>query len=177
MRFLFLIIPVVIISACTGDNVKPVVADAPAEGEIPAHESWNSKIIFSNDGVLKAILYADHLRKFDEKRVTLLDGVKIDFYDNNKKTTTLTSLRGKVDDRTMDMFAYDSVFAVNDSGTTLKTSELMWRNSDRKILTDKFVSIKSKDEIIEGYGFLSDQQMTNYVIFKITYSATLNNRE
>ncbi|WP_157867476.1 hypothetical protein [Melioribacter roseus] len=77
----------------------------------------------------------------------------------------------------MDMFAYDSVVAVNDSGTVLKTSELMWRNSDRKILTDKFVSIKSKDEIIEGYGFLSDQQMTNYVIFKITYSATLNNGE
>ncbi|WP_157867283.1 LptA/OstA family protein [Melioribacter roseus] len=95
MRLFFLIISVVIISACSGDNVKPVVSDTPAEGEIPAHESWNSKIIFSNDGVLKAILYADHLRKYDEKRVTLLDGVKIDFYDENKKRPRLLLFEAK----------------------------------------------------------------------------------
>ncbi len=177
MKHFFLIMSVLIIAACSEDNVKPLISDTPAESEIPAHESWGSKVIFSNGGVLKAILYADHLRKYDEKKITLLEGVKIDFYDENKKTTTLTSLRGKVDDRTMDMFAYDSVLAVNDSGTVLTTDELMWRNSDKKILTDKFVSIRSKDEIIEGYGFLSDQQITNYVIFKITYSATLNDGE
>ncbi|MGK9475201.1 LPS export ABC transporter periplasmic protein LptC [Melioribacter sp. OK-6-Me] len=175
MKKFFLILSVLIITTCSDENLKPVISDTPAESEIPAHESWNSRIVFSNDGILKAILYADHLRKYDEKKITLLEGVKIDFYDKNKKTTTLTSLRGKVDDRTMDMFAYDSVMAVNDSGTVLTTSELMWRNSDKKILTDKFVSIRSKDEIIEGYGFLSDQQMSNYTIFRITYSAIIKN--
>ena len=94
-----------------------------------------------------------------------------------KKSTTLTSIKGKVDDATRNMYAIDNVIAINDSGTVLKTSELMWRNSDQKIVTDKFVTIKSSKEVIEGYGLESDQQLHNYVIFNVTYSAAVSNRE
>lgn len=164
--------------ACSEEKIKPQIEKDSIQGEIPIHESWNSKIIFSREGILKAILFTNHLKKYELQKVTLLDGVKVDFYNKEqKKTTTLTSKYGKVDDRTMDMFAIDSVVAVNDSGTVLKTNELMWRNKDQKILTDKFVSIKSPKEIIEGYGFEADQQLNNYVIYNITYSAVLSNKE
>jgi LPS export ABC transporter protein LptC len=107
-----------------------------------------------------------------------LDGIKIDFYGNNKiKASELTSLNGKVDDATMNMYAFGDVVAKNDSGTVLNTSELMWRNSDQKIITDKFVSIKSSKEIIEGYGMESDQSLRNYVIFNVTYSAAVNSKD
>jgi len=36
-------------------------------------------------------------------------------------------------------------------------------------MTDKFVKIVSSKEIIEGYGFESDQNLRNYTIFNITY--------
>jgi hypothetical protein len=58
---------------------------------------------------------------------------------------------------------------VNDSGVTITTSELMWRNKDRKIVSDKFVTILSPKEKIQGYGFESDQSLRNYVIYNITY--------
>jgi hypothetical protein len=67
------------------------------------------------------------------------------------------------------MWAIDSVVAVNDSGVTLRTEELMWRNKDQKIVSDKFVTIVSRTEKIEGYGFESDQGIKNYVIHRITY--------
>jgi hypothetical protein len=51
----------------------------------------------------------------------------------------------------------------------ITTEEMMWRNLDKKIVSDKFVRIESPKEIIEGYGFESDQQLRNYVIYNITY--------
>lgn len=164
--------------SCTEEKVRPVVTSNGPNGEIPVNESWNSKIIFSDEGRIKAMLFADYLKKYELQRVTLLDGVRIDFYDKlQKKSTTLTSNKGKVDDATRNMYAIENVVAINDSGTVLKTSELMWRNSDQKIVTDKFVSIKSSKEIIEGYGLESDQQLHNYVIFNVTYSAAVSSRE
>jgi hypothetical protein len=70
------------------------------------------------------------------------------------------------------MYAIDSVVAVSDSGVVLKTQELMWRNSDKKIVSDKFVTIVSPKEKISGYGFESDQHLRNYVIKKITIITT-----
>jgi len=176
-KFMFLVAFISFVS-CSEEKVKPKIEESKIQGEIPIHESWNSKIVFSREGKLKAILYANHLKKYELQKITFLEGVRVDFYNNaQKKTTTLTSKYGKVDDSTMDMYAIDSVVAVNDSGTVLKTSQLMWRNKDQKILTDKFVSIKSKEEIIEGYGFESDQHLNNYVIYNITYSAVLTKEE
>jgi LPS export ABC transporter protein LptC len=108
---------------------------------------------------------------FDLQKITLLDGVKIHFYNKEQKNTSwLTSLHGKVNDLTKDMFAIDSVVALNDSGTVLKTSELMWRNSNQKITTDKFVTITSPKQTIQGYGLESDQHLENYKILNVTYT-------
>jgi LPS export ABC transporter protein LptC len=172
MKFSSLLLGLLLFISCTEDKIQPQLQNQIGTEEIPSHESWNSKITFTEFGKLKAILYSDHLKKYDLKRVTFLDGVKINFYSSDQNiVSTLTSKRGRVDDVTHDMYAIDSVVAVNDSGTVLTTSELKWRNNDEKIITDKFVKIVSAKEIIEGYGLESDQQLRNYVIFNVTYSA------
>ncbi len=178
MNKLLIALILFIFISCTEDKVQPEILQNSTIGEIPAHESWNSKILFTDEGFLKAVLYTDHLKKYDLQKQTFLEGVKIDFYDKNEKiASSLTSLKGRVDDITRDMYAIDSVVAVNDSGTVLKTSELKWRNKDQKIITDKFVSIKSNKEVIEGYGLESDQGLNNYVIFNVTYSAILSDNK
>ena len=83
-------------------------------------------------------------------------------------TTTLTSKNGRVDESTNNLFAKDSVVVKSDS-VTIKTDEMMWRNKDRKIVSDKFVKVISPKEVIEGYGFESDQSLKNYIIYNITY--------
>lgn len=177
MKKLLLLLLIISASSCSEEKIQPQIDRESILGEIPSHESWNSKIIFSDYGKIKAILFTEYLKKYEQQKVTFLEGVKIDFYDSDQvKASSLTSIKGKVDDATRDMYAIDSVVAVNDSGTVLKTSELMWRNKDQKIVTDKFVSIKSKEEIIEGYGLESDQRLDNYVIFRVTYSASVSNQ-
>jgi len=168
----------VLLISCSDEKIQPSIEKTIVQGEIPSNESWNSKIMFTDEGKLKAVLFTDHLKMFEMQKITLLEGVKINFYNSEQKNTSwLTSLRGKVDDVTKNMFAFDSVVAKNDSGTVLKTNELMWRQKDQKILTDKFVTITSPKEIIQGYGFESDQHLNNYVIYNVTYSSSLSNKK
>ncbi|MGE5431063.1 MAG: LPS export ABC transporter periplasmic protein LptC [Syntrophomonadaceae bacterium] len=163
-------------AGCSEDKIKPPVLAGTNQGEIPSQESWNFKMMFTDEGKLKAVLISSHARVFGERKETLLDTVKIDFYnENGQKTSTLTSLKGKVDGITNNMFAIDSVVARNDSGTTLKTQELMWRSRDRKIVSDKFVTITSPTEKIQGYGVVADQSLSNYVIYKPTFVTTPDN--
>lgn len=173
MKFLALLILLTFLIGCDDEKVKPSINTALKVEELPAQESWNSKVFFTDSGKTKAILYAGHLRMFAGARETLLDSsVKVEFFnDLEKVATTLTSKRGKVDDISRNLYAIDSVVAVNDSGVTLITQELMWRNDDRKIVSEKFVTILTSIEKIEGYGFESDQSLDNYVIYNVTYVA------
>jgi LPS export ABC transporter protein LptC len=169
---LFLLLPVLLIFiGCENKDVKPSIDTSFSGGELPAQESWNSTVFFTDSGKTKAILYSGHLQIFNLRKETLLDeGLKVEFFDSKgNKTTTLTSKRGRVDERTNDLYAIDSVVAVNDSGIVVRTDELEWRNRDKKIVSDKFVTIDSPSEHIEGYGFESDQHLRNYIIYNITY--------
>jgi len=169
LLFLFFFI---LINGCGTERVKPGINSKIEVSELPAQESHNSTIIFSDSGVTKAILWVGHLRMFVQSQETLIDSnLRLDFYNDSEiKTTTLTSKKGRVDDKTKNLYAIGDVVATNDSsGVVLKTEELMWRNDDSKIVSDKFVRIISPTEIIEGYGFESDQHLKNYSIYRVTY--------
>jgi LPS export ABC transporter protein LptC len=180
MKYFFLLLTfLLLLNSCGEEKVKPTIDKSLKVDELPAQESWNATIFFTDSGKTKAILVAGHLRVFENSQETLLDSsIKVDFYnDEEVKTTTLTAKRGRVNDATEDLYAMDSVVAVSDSGVTLKTEELMWRNKDKKITSDKFVTITSEKEIIQGYGFESDQHLRNYTIYNITYVTRRENQK
>lgn len=166
----FIIVLFLSFQFCSPNRVKPSVDTNIKTEELPSQESWNSTITFSDSGKIKAILWTGHLRKYDDKHETYMDqNVKVDFYNQDQiKTTELRSKKARVDELTNNLFAIDSVVVFNDS-VTIKTQEMMWRNKDKKIVSDKFVTVISPKEKIEGYGFESDQGLKNYVIYNIVY--------
>lgn len=164
--------------SCSDDKVKPTINFELNEDRIPVQESWNSRILFTEEDKIKAVLFADHLAKYEDEQKTYLDTVKINFYDDEGiPSTTLTSKRGLVDDISKNMFAIDSVVVVNSDGVVLRTQELTWNNFTKKITSNKFVRIESPKEIIEGYGFESDQHLNKYVIYDVTYSAEIEENQ
>ncbi|MFA8343223.1 MAG: LPS export ABC transporter periplasmic protein LptC [Rhodothermaceae bacterium] len=171
MRFFVIILIALLCFACSSDESANESADKNSE-RIPTQESWNSDYRVTEDGLLKAIMFARHTRKYSDKKETLMDTLKVDFYDEHGiKTTTLTSYFGKINDQNKNMVARDSVVAINEDGTMLETEELHWNNRTRKITTEKFVTITTKDEIIKGYGLESDQNLKNYKIFEPVINA------
>ena len=47
---------------------------------------------------------------------------------------------------------------------TFLTSQIFWDQRKREIYSDSFIHIETPDEVIEGYGFTSNEQMTRYKI-------------
>lgn len=170
MKFILFVSLLFVFAGCKSERLKPPIDYSFKDENIPVQESWNSEVIFSDSGKIKAILFAGHIQVFQQRNETLLNnGVKVDFYDENEiKSTTLTSKRGRVDDLTSDLYALDSVVVFSDS-VTIYTELIKWKNDERKIVSDKFVTIISPVEKIQGYGFESDQTLKNYIIYNITY--------
>jgi LPS export ABC transporter protein LptC len=177
MKFFCSVLIVLIIAGCGEEKVKPSI-DFSLRGSKISAEGWNESVTFSDSGKTKAILYYNHLIRFDQPAETHMDTIKVQFFSSlGQISSVLTANKGKVNDATNDLYAKDNVVAVNDSGVTLKTQELMWRNKDKKIVSDKFVTIISPKEKIEGYGFESDQSLHNYTIYNITYVTRMDTTE
>lgn len=140
-----------------------------ASDSIPSQESYNSTVTFSDSGKTKAILMAGRIRVFSKFNYTLVDsGAKVDFYKNGVYSSTLTGKRGKIYDATKDVEVYDSVKLVSENGSVLTTNKLYWVNKTQLIKSDEFVHIKTQNEDIKGYGFEADQNLKNYVIYKVS---------
>jgi LPS export ABC transporter protein LptC len=174
MKLIFPFILILLLTSCGEEKVKPSVSVSNNESRLIA-EGWNENVAFSDSGKTKAVLFYNHLRKFEQPSETLMDTIKVNFYNQlGKISSVLTANKGKADDLTNDLYAIDSVVAVNDSGVTMRTQQLMWKNKEKKIVTDKFVTIISPKEKIQGYGLESDQNLRNYTIYNITYVTRLD---
>jgi LPS export ABC transporter protein LptC len=150
------------------NKLEPPQTDLKSE-EIPDQESWNSIVVFSDSGNVKAVMRAGHIAVFNKKGYTLIDSeAVVNFYSNGEKVSTLSGKRGKVLDKTKDIEMYDSVVVINKEGSILKTEKLFWNNKTQKVSSDTFVNIKTPNEEVEGNGFESDQNLKNYIIYEVT---------
>jgi len=160
---------------CGGsDDVKPSSIGNATEPDPPSQTSYDVRMNFSTDGVVRAVLTARRVRTYETKRQTILDSsLKVDFYSAKAyHTNVLTAKRALIDDRTKNMIAYDSVRTKSDHGVLVETDSLIWDNLSHKIRSDSFVRITEKSgRITTGYGFESDQDLINYKIKRPTILA------
>lgn len=163
-----LLIPV-FINSCSSDKIEPVKTNLESSDSIPSQTSYDATVTFSDSGKVKAILKAGRIRVFSKYNYTIVDeNAVVDFYKNGEHASTLTGKRGKVYDATKDVEVYDSVKLVSDEGSTLTTNKLYWVNKTQRIKSDDYVHIITKSEDIRGYGFEADQNLKNYVIYKVS---------
>ena len=61
-----------------------------------------------------------------------------------------------------------NVRMLNINGDKFLTQQLFWDQNSRKIYSDSFIHIERSDRILEGVGFESNQEMTEYIIRRPT---------
>jgi LPS export ABC transporter protein LptC len=172
----FLLISLVsslLLSSCDESEksrVKP--NDSLAKGISPDQTGWNIEVKFVDTSFTKAILNTGRTRVFQQRMETYLDyGLKVQFFSkkSGQRVSLLTADSAIIDDKTKNMVAKGVVRVVADSsGTVLQTSALYWDNKTMKIYTTEYVQITTRTETIQGYGFESDQNLTNYKIYKVS---------
>ncbi len=159
----------ILTTGCSSDKIEPPKIDITSADSIPSQESFHSTVTFSDSGMVKAFLIAGRIRVYTKFNYTLIDsGAKVDFYKDGVYSSTLTGKRGKIFDGTKDVEVYDDVKLVSQDGSILTTNKLYWVNKTQRIKSDEFVHITTKTDDIQGYGFEADQNLKNYVIYKVS---------
>ncbi len=159
-----------VLIACEHQSINEVKKTVKHE-VLPDHTSWNIRVTFMDSSRVKAMLSANRARVFEQRKETLLDtNVKVIFNNAmSKQLAVLTSDSARIDDRTRNMFASGHVYVVSDSTqTSLATPNLMWDHDKQQLFTQDKVHIKTPTETIDGTGFISDQFLKNYRIFKVS---------
>jgi LPS export ABC transporter protein LptC len=138
----------------------------------PDFKIKSPKVDFYDSIHIKAVLTADFAENYIKYNYTsLFNNVHLDFYENHSKNieTYIDADSAVIFNNNNNMFAYNNVYVWSKkSKTSLKTDFLEWNENKRMLFSDKYVKINSPVEIIEGYGFESNQDLSNYKIFKVS---------
>lgn len=169
LPFILLALAALAILACE-EKIKPSVLPGIDSQTLPQQESWNSKIVLSDSGLVKAVIYAGYVRVYQSPPEThLSEGITVHFYEaDGKESSVLTAEQGTVYDQSKNLRATGNVLVVSTDTTKLWTQQLDWDNKLQLIHTTDFVRIHSPKERLQGYGFESDQHLRRYRIFKVS---------
>ncbi len=148
--------------------------DAPAEEqqeELPDQEGWNSTVHATKSGRPEAIVTYGHMKRFNNRRKVYFDeGVKVDFFDpEGRMRSRLEADNGEMNEATNDIMARGNVVVVSDTGITVFSESLGYRQATGKIYSDvDVVLISDKGDTLYGRGFESDTRMRNWRIRELS---------
>lgn len=165
---LIIVIVVLIRNVVYSQNASALVSTIQQNTPMADQETFGFKVILSNNGLIYAMVQAQHMVFYRTQGEYLLDNrVQTDFYNpKGQHTSTILSDSAVVDREGTSISARKNVTVRSDSGITIKTEVLYWGNKDKKIFTDQFVTIFSMSDTLNGLGFTSDQNLQNWQIKK-----------
>ena len=170
----------VLFPACSGKDKK--LAEAIAENDtLPSMKSLGVTTLISDSGITRYKIVAEEWSIFDkkdppywafekgvylEKFDTLFRvdaSIKADtaYYHEKKK---LWELRGHVQ-------------ILSQRGDRFQTDLLFWDEKKEKVYSDKYIQIEQEDKLIRGYGFESNQNLTEYEIKNTTGIFTIEDTQ
>lgn len=134
----------------------------------PIMETANVQTLYSDSAQLKIKLNSPLQQQFQNGDGVYPKGLNLTFLDENGKiSTTLRANYGRYEKVTDSYLARGNVIVKNlAKNETLETEELRWSKQKRKITTDKFVKIRTADEILTGHGLEANQDFSRYRILK-----------
>lgn len=141
----------------------------------PVMESSNVSTLYSDSSRLKIKLQAKLQWQYENGDAAYPKGLYLTFYDKNQQvSSTIRANYAKYDKQRDAYFARGNVIVSNMAkGETMKTEELHWDKIKRQIYTDKFVTIQTKTDIIQGNGLTSDEGFVHPKILNPTGIITI----
>jgi len=154
------------------------IKELSSSDKLSGMEAENFEMIYSDSAVVRFKLIAPKMIRHDQEKepfVEFPDGIEIEKFDAQMRIVSrITANYARYLDKEDKWLAKNNVIAVNEEGDSLKTEELIWEEEKGKIYSDQFVKIIRKDQIINGIGFESDQDLMNWEIKKPTGSLYLD---
>ncbi len=168
--FLFIFFLLMSFTACENDIAVVNSITFTSQKQLPIESGKNVEIMYSDSAKVRAKLNAPQLDRYVGQKayMELPKGMEIIFYNEQKKQQTkLTADYGIGFDSGNGMERMEAkrnVVVINEKGDKLNTEHLIWDAVTKKIYTDAFVKITTKDEVLYGDGLEANQDFSEYEI-------------
>lgn len=157
----------IVISACSDGETETISISADPQ-TFPTMRTVNVSTLISDSGYTRYHITTPLWLMFeeaDEPHWNFPDGMYIvQFDDSLRESGTFTADTATYFSR-QKLWRFDrNVRMKNVDGDRFRTQQLFWDQNSRKVYSDSFIHIERADRTIEGYGFISNETMTDYTI-------------
>lgn len=157
------------LTAC-GEEKKSVVQNVDPE-EFPTMRTTDVSTVVSDSGYTRYHLTSDLWLMFDEAKEphwSFPDGIFMERYDDDMNVEATFRADSATYFSQIRKWRFDgNVRMRNVDGDRFATEQLFWDQQEQKVYSDSFVHIERVDRIIEGYGFESNEEMTEYTVLNV----------
>jgi len=167
---LIILLCVLLLGSCADETVVERI-DVDND-TVPTMITDSVSSFISDSGIVRYHLEAPVWLMFDEASEPFWlfpRGLSLEQYDDDMRSaSTLVCDTARYFSR-LKLWKLDgNVRMRNVDGDKFLTQQLFWDQKDRKVYSDSFVHIERATRIIEGYGFVSNEQITAYTIRRPT---------
>lgn|SRR5690606_6187696 len=134
----------------------------------PVREAENVEHLYTENGKVKVKMLADQLLERQNGDQEFPKGLYLEFYDEfGKLESTLRANQASFNKAEELWRGVGNVEVINiKKSEQLNTEELFWKPKDKRIFTEKFVTIRLQRDVIYGEGLEAAQDMSSYRILK-----------
>lgn len=163
-RYLLLLILPAFSSCDSADRKEPAIYDGPLR------EVESLELYYSENELIKTKITADLVYEFQSGDREFPKGMYLEFYNEfGRLTSTLRADHAYYFKEQNQWRGRGDVEVKNiESSEQLNTEELFWKPTDKKIFTDKFVTIRQQNDVIYGTGLEANEDLSNYKIIKVS---------
>ena len=170
----------VLFPSCSGKGKD--LADAISENDtLPTMNSLGVTTLISDSGITRYKIVTEEWVIFDKKKSpywAFEKGVYLEKFDS------LFHIDASIKADTAYYYEKKKIWELRSNvqiqsqrGDKFETELLFWDEKAEKVYSDKFIRISQEDKIITGYGFESDQNLTEYQIKNTTGVFTVEDKK
>lgn len=159
------ILAAIFLYSCTNDLEK--VWEKENTERMPTIITKNVTILYSDSGKIVTKITAPSRYDFtdDPSYSEMPDGIKAEFFNESKKTsTTLVADYALIKNKEDIFYVKKNVVILNNMGEMLETQSLTWDNKKKMLFTYDLVKITKKDQILYGEGIVANDNFSTYTI-------------
>ena len=165
------VVKLLLFSACSGRH-KDMGAAITERDSLPVMDTKGVMTLISDSGVTRYRINTEEWLVFDRKNPpywAFEKGVYLEKFDS------LFHIDASIKADTAYYYEKKKLWELRSNvhirsqrGDKFDTDLLFWDEKQERVYSDKFIRIEQEDKIITGYGFESNQQMTEYQIYNNT---------
>ena len=161
----------ILVVACRKEEIRQEAETLPRE-QIPVLATDSVTTLISDSGVTRYRIEAPQWLMFDKTEPPYQEfpqGIYLEQFDLDLSVAaSLKADYAYYDETAQRWTLIGNVHAMNRQGEKFETPKMMWDQQTHRVYSDTSIHITRETSIIEGVGFDSNEQMTQYTILNPT---------